>query len=365
MDDIKKPKPDCPVVQADNSLLSGLCDAGLLQLIHDHYQNLGSSPAQVAVALSGGVDSAVLALHLSVWARQHKVLLHCFHVHHGLQAVADTWQSHVHALASLLGTQSHSLQVDVDLGQGDGMESAARNARYSAFKQMAGQTGVEHIFLGHHQDDQAETVLLRLLRGAGPTGLGAMAPQSQRDGIVYLRPWLQVARSRLLAVGEQMGRRLHWHAVSDATNYSDDYTRGAVRERLTPQLNERWVGWQKVLVRHAQLSREAGEVLAEAAQSDLSTLDYCVTDTSFSLKHWRELSTARQALVIRYWLGQAGLKMPTEARLNDLMRQMRQLHALGFDRKMKVKHGSHFVVCTRGRVYLQHHNETVSASRQT
>lgn len=360
MGDSKKLNPKSSVIiQAPSSTLTTLCDPVLLRCIDEHYQRLGTAPKQVAVGLSGGVDSATLALHLAVWAAQRHIALHCFHVHHGLQDVADGWLSHVQTLATLLGVSCHAQRVKVDLSQGDGMESAARSARYRAFEQMAASTGVAHIFLAHHQDDQAETVLLRLLRGSGPTGLKAMAPISQRRGLVYVRPWLQVARARLLTIGEQMSTHLHWQAVNDTTNHHDDYTRGALRERLSPHLNERWQGWQKVLVRHAQLSRDTDEVLTEVAEQDLGSLDFNADDHSFGLEAWRALSSSRQALVLRHWFERASLQMPTEARLNNLMRQLRQLHALGFDRQMQVKHGDHWVICTRGRVILQRHNEKV------
>lgn len=360
MDDTKKLSPKTShIAQVDMSLLIDLCEPKLLRTIDELYQSLSAAPKRMAVGLSGGVDSATLALHLAVWAKQRNVLLHCFHVHHGLQSVADDWLNHVQVLALRLDTPCEIQRVEVDLNQGDGMESAARNARYLAFEQMAARTGVKHIYLAHHQDDQAETVLLRLLRGSGPTGLGAMSEISQRNGLSYLRPWLQVTRSQLTAIGKEMTHRLAWEPVNDITNHQDDYTRGALRERLSPHLNERWPGWQKVLGRHARLSQDANLVLNEVAEQDLKTISADdANDGGFSLKAWRELSFARQALVLRYWLEQAALKMPTEARLNDLMRQMRQLHALGFDRRMQVKHDGCVIIGTRGRVILQRHSET-------
>lgn len=310
------------------------------------------SAQQLAVACSGGVDSAMLALHATLWARLQGHTLHFFHVHHGLQQRAEGWVQQVHALAQLLGVACHTQRVHVDLTQGDGMESAARTARYHAFSQLAAFTGVSHIWLGHHLDDQAETVLLRLLRGAGLTGMGAMSAQTERNGLVYLRPLLTVPRSALLAVAEQFAVHTRWQPVWDPTNLQDDYTRGALRERLVPHLNERWRGWQQVLARHAQQSQETALVLDEVAAADLTQLDMA-TDRSFCLARWRKLSPARQALVLRYWLAQQGVKMPSQARLNDMLKQLRQLHQLGFDRQMRVKHGQVWVCCTKGRVFLE------------
>src|SRR3546814_3114638 len=112
------------------------------------------------------------------------------------------------------------------------MEAAARDARYAAFRQLADQCGVQAVLLAHHRNDQAETVLLRLLRGAGPTGLAAMAPVMQRQGLTYLRPWLGVDRERILSAARDYTRLTGWEPVHDPTNRDDKYTRAAVRERL-------------------------------------------------------------------------------------------------------------------------------------
>lgn len=352
MDVIKKPVVNPSQRLLATALIRPLVNkkimAALRQLSAD------TSATHFAVACSGGVDSAMLALHAALWAREQGHSLHLFHVHHGLQQRAEGWVQHVHHLAERLGVPCHTRRVNVDLSRGDGMESAARNARYEAFTQLAEFTGVQHIFLGHHQDDQAETVLLRLLRGAGPTGMGAMLSSTQRGGIHYLRPLLDIPRADLIVVAEQFAQIAGWEPVWDPTNLQDDYTRGALRERLTPHLNERWHGWQRILGRHAQQSQEAAEVLDEVAAEDLVALDFNPTNFSFDLALWRKLSAARQTLVVRYWLAQQGLKMPSQARLHDMLRQMRQLHALGFDRHMRIKHGEAYVCCKQGRVFLSY-----------
>jgi len=307
----------------------------------------------VGVAVSGGADSAMLLVHAARIALQRDVELHAFHVHHGLQQVADTWREQVHELAQKLRLPCHSQRVAVDTSRGDGIESAARAARYQALAAMAQKAGVKHLLLAHHRDDQAETVLLRLLRGAGPHGMGAMAPRMERDGLIFLRPWLEVSRVDIDDAARAFYQATGWKSVVDPTNSEDRYTRSAVRERLAPQLNDRWPGWQAVLARHARQSREAVEILDEVAAEDFASLEPAEDRLSFSLAQWRKLSHARQALVLRYWLGMHGVRMPTEARLNDLMRQMRQLHALGHDRAMNVKHGDVTIRCTRGRVLLK------------
>ena len=325
----------------------------LVQAISRQVAALPEPPKALAVGLSGGFDSAMLAVHAAVFARKHRLALHFFHIHHGLQDIAGHWAAHVHDLAQWLQVPCHTLRVQVDLSRGDGIESAARDARYQAFRQLAAQAGVRHILLAHHRNDQAETVLLRLLRGAGPAGLAAMASCAERDGITYLRPWLDVDRSAILMRAEKFHQLSGWQPVHDPTNQDDKYTRAALRERLVPALNERWPGWQGNLVRQARLSAEAQQVLDEVAEQDFAGLEPDDDARSFSLKAWRGLSLARQALVLRYWLARLGQRMPSDARLQDIMRQLRGLHAMGHDRQMQVKHGSVWVCCIKGRIALR------------
>lgn len=338
---------------AFHSLWQGFGDTAIIKAVCRAVDGLPERPAQLAVALSGGADSAMLAVHAALVARQRNIALHCFHVHHGLQSHADAWQAHVHDLGQLLGVACHSVCVDVAGADRDGIESAARDARYAALAGLAEYVGVHTVLLAHHRDDQAETVLLRLLRGAGPTGLAAMASQSRRHGVMYVRPLLDIDRTLILEQAERFAQLTGWRPVHDPTNADDAYTRAAVRERLAPHLSERWPGWQRTLARHARQSAEAAQVLDEVAADDFSGLEPDGSGRSFSLAAWRGLSAPRQALVLRYWLAQAGSRMPTDARLHDMMRQMRGLHALGHDRKMRVKHGNQFICCTRGRVFLE------------
>lgn len=307
---------------------------------------------RMAVAVSGGPDSALMAVQLAVLAREAGASPHLFHIHHRLQEPADTWRDHVHDLAHLLDLPCHSQVVQVEQDSGKGTEAAARQARYQALCAMAHQQGLQGIFLAHHLDDQAETVLLRLLRGSGPTGLAAMAPQMERDGLVFVRPWLNVERALIMEHMQRFSMVTDWWPVYDLSNYQDRYTRSAVRERLAPALNQRWPGWQKILGRHARLAAQANDILAEVAAGDFEALDPGDDGQSFSLEKWRQLSPARQAHVIRYWLNQAGYRPPTEARLNNVLRQLRELHALGHDRHMRVKHAGVWICCHRARVYL-------------
>ncbi|HYG43999.1 MAG TPA: tRNA lysidine(34) synthetase TilS, partial [Bordetella sp.] len=159
---------------------------------------LDATVARLAVAVSGGADSAMLAAHAAPVARKLGRDLLIFHVHHGLLADADNWAEHVLALGRILQVPVHTARVQVPAASGLGIEAAAREARYAALAELARQQAVSHILLAHHQRDQAETVLLRLLRGTGLEGMAAMAPSVPRDGLLYLRPWLDQDRAEIL-----------------------------------------------------------------------------------------------------------------------------------------------------------------------
>jgi len=324
----------------------------LTRAIADALAQLGDVQ-HLAVAVSGGLDSTTLAVYAAHLAREQGFTLHGLHIHHGLHALADQWQSQTHDLARTLGIPCHSLRVTVAQDGGLGIEAAARQARYAGLAQLAQDTGVRHILLGHHRDDQAETVLLRLLRGSGPQGLAAMRTISENNGLVYVRPFLGLDRRVLAQAFAHWQRTSGWHAMQDPSNTDVRYARSALRQRLVPALDARWPAWRVNLARHAQLSAQTNDVLREVAAQDFAALAPSPDQVSFALAAWRALSPARQALVLRHWLALHGLQMPTEGRLRDVLRQLRELHALGHDRRMRVRHDQAWIVCERGRVLLK------------
>jgi tRNA(Ile)-lysidine synthase len=278
--------------------------------------------------------------------------LHFFHIHHGLFAEADAWVEHVHTLAQSLHTPLHVEYVTVTQDSGLGIEGAARESRYAALFAMAAQHQTQALLLAHHRQDQAETVLLRLLRGAGVQGLAAMQADTERQGLKMLRPFLDIDRADLLAFVSAFTQQTGWSPIQDPSNTDPKYARGAFRSRLIPVLQTHWPAWQQTLTRHARQAAETVEILDEVAAADLACLETDPGDKSFSLKRWRELSHPRQALVLRYWLQQQGVAMPGDRRLADLLRQLRQLHALGHDRDLLWQHGQIELRCRQGRVLL-------------
>jgi len=315
----------------------------------------------LAVAVSGGPDSAMLAVHTAAWADKKGRILRFFHIHHGLQKSADTWANHVLQLGHLLGVPTWVKKVQV-IERGDGVESAARRARYLGLSQMAETLKVENVLLGHHQNDQAETVLMRLFRGTGPAGMQAMQSQTKRANLTYRRPFLNVPRKQIIQAAKQFGQITQWQPVSDPTNINPKYTRGVIREHLAPILNKYWPQWKNTLARHAQLAAEQNQLLDELAADLLCSLAYYenpvvsqpnATISSFSLIKWRKLSFAKQKLVLRYFLKIAGLPMPSQAKTAEIQSQLQNVHQLGTDRRLQIKHGGAVLRCEQGRVLLQ------------
>ncbi|WP_253272338.1 tRNA lysidine(34) synthetase TilS [Advenella kashmirensis] len=309
--------------------------------------------ADIAIGVSGGADSAMLLVAAAQLAAQTQQTVQAVHVHHGLLADADAWAAHTAQLARDLGVAFHLLPVTVASGTGKGTEAAARQARYDAWQRWSQDNHCHHILLAHHRDDQAETVLLRLLRGAGVQGMSGMAAQTQRGALQLYRPWLDVERSRILAAAAGYEAQTGWIPVLDPTNLDAKYTRAAVRTLLTPVLNTRWPQWQGNLLRHARVMSENTLLLQDLGELDLAHCQLTPNGLSFSLARWRELPRHRQANVLRQWLRRQHIAMPTEARLNQWLRQLREVHALGHDRNILLQHQGCHIVCRQGQVQLQ------------
>ncbi|MDR0278663.1 MAG: tRNA lysidine(34) synthetase TilS [Paucimonas sp.] len=249
------------------------------------------------VALSGGLDSSVL-LHLLA-SLEHRPTLRAVHIHHGLQSVADTWPEHCRRLCDSLGVDLLVRRVQVE--QGASLEQAARTARYDAFAEIL-QTD-EILLTGQHREDQAETLLLRLLRGAGLRGLAAMPPQRALGAGRLVRPLLDVSRTELLAYARDHG--LGW--IDDPSNGDTRFSRNYLRHQVIPALTSRWPQASRSLARAAGHLAEAGELLDELARDDLLLESpepfpwLCLP--SLHLPGLLRLSAARQRNALQFWLG--------------------------------------------------------------
>ncbi|EIK51760.1 tRNA(Ile)-lysidine synthetase [Stutzerimonas stutzeri TS44] len=252
------------------------------------------------VAFSGGLDSTVLLQLLADLARREALPpLRAIHVHHGLQPAADAWPEHCRRVCAALGVPLEVLYVQVKTGRN--LEQAARQARYAAIEIRLEEDEV--LLTAQHRDDQAETLLFRLLRGAGVRGLAAM-PARRRLGRGWLvRPLLDVSRSELEAHARRLG--LGW--VEDPSNDSLEFSRNYLRHQVMPLLAQRWPQTATTLARTAAHMAEAQTLLDELAKMDLAMMappGACawLPVPSLALAPLLTLSSARQRNALRHWL---------------------------------------------------------------
>lgn len=270
----------------------------------------GWPAARLAVALSGGPDSAALLSAAAVLLRRQPSLeLRALHVDHGLQAAAADFAATARAQALAAGVECIVLEVAVERDAPDGIEAAARRARYAAFA-GALRPG-EALLTAHHREDQAETLLLQLLRGAGPRGLSAMPASAPLGAGVHVRPCLGVAREDLAHYAAATG----WPTSQDPMNADPRFDRTYLRTAVLPLVAARWPGWAATAARAARHFGAAQEVLDEIATRDLAGLG---ADGTLDAAALSALTPARRHLVLRHWLKLAGIRPPSAARLAAL-----------------------------------------------
>ena len=285
----------------------------------------------LAVGLSGGADSTALLLACAErWPGQMQAI----HVHHGLQAAADTFEQHCTALCARLQVPLIVQRVDARHAPGQSPEDAARIARYQAFEAAVhashAKTAIQSIVLGQHADDQVETLLLALSRGAGVAGLAAMPAQWQRGGIAWHRPLLLVSGADVRAWLQARGEP--W--VEDPTNSDERYTRNRIRAQLLPALGAVFPAFRDTFARSAAHAAQASALLHELAQQDLATVG-----EPPQLAALQALSTARQANVLRHWLRSHHQTTPSAAQLAELQRQIAACSTRGHRIRLKVGRG--------------------------
>lgn len=267
------------------------------------------------VAYSGGVDSHVL---LHVLAEQRDALrapLMAVHVDHGIQSQSGEWRAHCERVCAQLAIPFHALHTDGVAASGESPEAAARSARYKALAEWLPEDAV--LLSAQHRDDQAETLLLQLFRGAGPRGLSAMPVSAPLGRGLLLRPMLELTRTDVLAWAQT--HDLNW--AEDPSNADTRYDRNLLRHNLLPQLRERWPGLSTVLARAAAHQSEQA-VLADAlAEIDLSTCRSAGGDRMLQ-SGLKALAPARQRNLLRYWIHQRGFVMPSQAVLERVREEM-------------------------------------------
>ncbi len=268
------------------------------------------------VAYSGGCDSHVL-LHALVAIQDQfpTATISALHINHGLAEEADRWAAHCQQVAAGLGVTFQAVPVDGLGGAGESPEAAARQARYHIFAQLMAEG--DGLLLAHHENDQAETLLLQLFRGAGVRGLAAM-PRHTTFAKGWLgRPLLGLDRPQLRDYARDAG--LDW--IEDPGNQSSDIDRNFLRHNIIPDLLPRWPALTRTLARTAQHQAAASHLLDELAATDLQTLQGRHAGC-LSIHILSTLSRERQDNVLRYWIYQQGISMPSSVQLRRIQTEI-------------------------------------------
>ncbi|MHB8426380.1 MAG: tRNA lysidine(34) synthetase TilS [Acidiferrobacterales bacterium] len=282
------------------------------------------------IAYSGGLDSHSLLHALAALRVAAPLRLEAVHVDHGMQRISADWSRHCVQVCARLEVPCQVERLEVRPARGEGLEAAAREARYAAL--MRHVAGADVLVTGHQQDDQAETVLLQLLRGTGVRGLAGMRPLGPFGNGRIARPLLGFSRAALHAYALAQG--LNW--IEDVSNEDTRYSRNRLRQQLIPQLEACWPQARAVLARNARHAAETAELVDEIAQEDLVR---CVSSRGegpgvigrrlfpapLSIPALAALTRPRRRNVLRYWLRMRGFLAPSAVHLEEIEAQLTHL----------------------------------------
>ncbi len=298
--------------------------------------------ARLVVGLSGGVDSVVLLHRLAQLGPRLDLTLSALHVHHGLSPHADEWAAFCDRFCRDLGVSLHQVRVAIDRGSPLGIEAAAREARYAAFRQQQ----ADAVVLAHHLDDQGETLLLQLMRGAGVKGLSAMPALrtlEPANGLRLVRPLLEVTRAQIVAYAHEAG--LTW--IEDESNTDPAVDRSFLRTRILPELVARFPGLRETLGRAAHNLADAAQLADDLATSDARRAS---VGDSLDVSALAALSPVRARNLLRWFLERQGLRAPSRDQLEEALRQALTARS---DARMQVKLGAAWLRRHRGRLCLE------------
>ena len=284
----------------------------------------------LAVAYSGGADSSAL---LVACARKWPGQVRAIHVHHGLQDAADAFERHCAAACQQLGVSLAVRRVDARHAPGQSPEDAARRIRYDTLRSVLQQEwggAVNDVAIAQHADDQVETILLALSRGAGLPGLAAMPARWERGGVAWHRPLLAVAGPEIRAWLAQ--QQLSW--VEDPSNADASFTRNRIRLRLLPALAEAFPQFRETFARSASHAAQGQQLLVEVALQDLA-----VAGSPPDIRALQRLSRPRQANALRQWLKRDHQSSASAAQLDELLAQVAACTTRGHAIRIKVGHG--------------------------
>ncbi|WP_394779709.1 tRNA lysidine(34) synthetase TilS, partial [Undibacterium sp.] len=277
--------------------------------------------------------------------------LFAFHVHHGISPNAGDWLLHCKAQSMQAGVPFDSALIQVDSASGEGLEASARSGRYRALGDMCSIHGVPLLLTAHHQDDQAETLLLQLLRGSGVAGLSGMdlynkAPQLLGAGAVTIaRPLLEQSRQAL----QDYAAERHISFVEDESNADSKYARNALRLQVMPILASISPGFTERIARSARHAQSAHRMLLELAQQDVQA---CDADGGLDIDRMQGFSDDRIDNLLRFWLSGMGVRMPTTARLAEMRKQ---LFAARDDARITVTHDGMGIHRYENSIYASRH----------
>ncbi|WNJ94537.1 tRNA lysidine(34) synthetase TilS [Vibrio ruber] len=288
-------------------------------LYHDFFQfmtsHIQSPQTRCILALSGGIDSRVLLHLLARYVSDNPCPAIAVHVHHGLSASADQWVECCRQWCAEEGLPFQVEYIEVDQ-QGDGLEAAARQARYQALQRYIDEGDL--LLTGQHRDDQLETFLLALKRGSGPKGLSSMAASMPWHQGRLLRPLLNVSRAEIEAYANT--HQLSW--VEDESNQDTRFDRNFIRHEVMPLLVERWPHFPQAVQRSAELCASQEALLNELLQARYRAA--LQSDSRLSIRCLFESSEAVQAQLLRMWFEQLGHPMPSRIQLENIIHQVLQ-----------------------------------------
>jgi tRNA(Ile)-lysidine synthase len=271
-----------------------------------------SLPGPYYVAYSGGLDSHVLLHALTRLQSRIGIEIRALYVNHGLNDKADIWGTHCEKTCKNLNIIFTQLKITESCPKGESREAWARKLRYDLLKKKVGTEGT--LLTAHHQDDQAETLLIQLIRGSGAQGLAAMPLIKNRTGMLHARPLLEVSRQQLLTYAKK--HDLQW--IEDDSNNDLSYDRNFFRKEILPMLRLRWSNVSRTLARVSAHQAEVISILDDIGEIDLLK---CIGDTSVKLntRQIMALSSARQSNVIRYWIRQANFSVPGSKKIRQIL----------------------------------------------
>lgn len=290
------------------------------------------------LAYSGGIDSHVL-LHLCATQAHLQRRIVAVYVNHGLQAAADAWAGHCRSQAQALDVDYLCLTVDAKASTGESPEAAARHARYQALRDLLRPDDL--LLLAQHREDQMETVLLQLFRGAGIQGLAAMPARADFGRGALSRPLLAIAKAAIQDYARQ--HNLQW--VEDPSNQSSDFDRNFLRNEILPLLKQRWPALDKTVSRSARHCGEAMDVLRAWSGEALQVL-HDARNQALRIDHLNTFNPQQRRWLLREWLARFKLQPPSEAILQSIERQL-----------VAGREGTHAQINLQGRVltkYRQH-----------